>query len=124
MKNDPFVKLILARGVKYLQLSTLVALLLSAGFWMGEKGLTQKYQLEEKRGLLKTENEQLISEIKTLERRVTLLRSDPRTIEKAAKRKLGMALTDETVYIFPRAVSRGPAADVSGDGLGLEPNIP
>ncbi len=67
---------------------------------MNEKALTEKQKLEEKRTFLLKESERIAGEIKFLERKVTLLRSDTKTIEKIAKRKLGMARPDETVYIF------------------------
>lgn len=71
---------------------------------MGEQSLIQKQKLEEKKAVLQRENQSLGVEIKTLERRVTLLRSDAKTIEKAAKRKLGMARSDETIYLFEKGL--------------------
>ena len=94
------MKPVVGRTVRFLQLIVLFVVLVSAGLLMGEMGLTQKHQLEEKRASLHEENEILSADIKTLEREVTLLRTDPRTIEKVAKCKLGMARADETVYIF------------------------
>ena len=97
-----FMKPVVGRTVRFLQLIVLFVVLVSAGLLMGEMGLTQKHQLEEKRASLVEENDSLSSDIKTLERQVTLLRTDPRTIEKVAKCKLGMARSDETIYIFKR----------------------
>jgi cell division protein FtsB len=76
--------------------------LASIGFLMGIKGLNQKYKQEENRQQLQRENERLHGEIKSLEREVTLMRENSQAIERTAKRKLGMARPDETVYIFER----------------------
>jgi len=94
------MKPVLGRTVRFLQVLVFFVVLASAGFLMGEKGLTHRHKLKEKKACLQKENENLAEEIKALERKVTLLRSDPRTIEKAAKCKLGMARPGETVYIF------------------------
>jgi cell division protein FtsB len=96
------LKPILRRTVKYVKLTILVSLVATAGVLMGQKGLVQKRHLEQKQILLEKENELLTVEIQSLERKVTLLRADPKTIEKVAKRKLGMARPDERVYIFER----------------------
>ena len=69
---------------------------------MGEKSLTQRRNLMEKKRLVTAENLKLARQIKSLEREVMLLRADGKTIERVAKRKLGMARADETVYIFGR----------------------
>lgn len=119
VKNTrPDLKPLLVRAVKYGQLIIILAAVAAVGLWMGEKGLNQKYQLEEKRFLLQKENERLASDIKALERTVTLLRSDPKTIEKVAKRKLGMVRSDETVYIFRKADPPAPPAASVESGLG------
>ncbi len=118
------VKPLLVRAVKYVQLFIILAAIAAVGFWMGEKGLNQKYQLEEKRFLLQKENERLAGDIKALERNVTLLRSDPKTIEKVAKRKLGMVRSDETVYIFRKTDPPAPVAAPSGIGLDNRGNHP
>ncbi len=83
---------------------------------MGEQSLIQKQKLEEKKAVLQRDNQSLGVEIKTLERRVTLLRSDAKTIEKAAKRKLGMSRSDETIYLFEKSSG-------SGDGQNLESTL-
>ncbi len=90
------------RAVKYLQIPLIIALLIAAGVLMGEKSLTQRGKLTDKKGLMIAENRKLTHEIQSLEQMVMSLRSDPKTIERAAKRKLGMARPDETVYIFGR----------------------
>lgn len=83
-----------------LKLAVLCAFVAFIGILVGGHGLTQKKNQEAKRAILQRENANLQTEIKSLEREVTLLREHPRTIEKAAKRKLGMARPEETVYIF------------------------
>lgn len=97
------------RAVRYTKMVLIFTVLGSAGILMGEKGLAEKYQLEQKRHLLQQDNERLVEEIKDLERKVTLLRTDPAAIEKVAKRDLGMAGPDEVVYVFD--TSRSPNRD-------------
>ncbi|MBI5248682.1 MAG: septum formation initiator family protein [Desulfomonile tiedjei] len=94
------LKPILEKAVKVLQITMFSLVIAAAGILMGEQSLNQKQKLEEKKSALQRDNLNLGAEIKALERRVTLLRSDPKTIEKAAKRKLGMTRPDETIYIF------------------------
>lgn len=94
------MKMIIQRSFQYLALITAIFLLVFTGLMMGEQGLVHKRKLEEKRAMLKRENEQLASSINSLERKLTLLRTDPGTIEKTAKQKLGMARPEETVYVF------------------------
>ncbi len=96
----------------------------SFGILMGQKGLIQKRELEQKRMQLHTENEHLEEEIRSLEREVTLLRSDPKTIEKAAKRKLGMARLDETVYIFEQGRMVRNGGSYSDSSLTKGHNMP
>lgn len=113
-----------AQLVKYVRLILIFVVVASVGVLMGEKGVTQKQKLEEKLSLLQKENERLAREIKVLERNVTLLRTDPRTIEKVAKRKLGMASADESVYIFQQDNSSQAMAETSETGLAKGANIP
>lgn len=94
------MKPILEKAVKVLQTTVFSLVVVAAGMLMGEQSLNQKHKLEEKKIALQRDNQNLAVEIKALERRLTLLRSDPKTIEKAAKRKLGMSRGDETIYIF------------------------
>ena len=93
-------KRVLERVVRFLKLAFVFVVVASVGLLMGVKGLTQKHKQEENRFLLQKENERLQVEIKLLERDLTLIRDNPQTIEKIAKRRLGMARPDETVYIF------------------------
>ena len=83
-----------------MELTVALALLLGAGFLLGEKSLTPKDRLLAKKSYFQKENEHLAYEIRSLEREVTQLRSDPKTVEKVAKKKLGMSRPDETVYVF------------------------
>jgi len=94
------MKLIWKRIVKYTKFTVLFAGVAAFGILAGENSLSQKSKLVEKRALLQKENQNLAVEIRSLERKVTLLRADPKTIQKVAKKKLGMARPDETVYIF------------------------
>lgn len=110
----PSVQPIWKRIVKYVQLTVALALLLGAGALLGEKSVHQKDGLAAKRDSFRKENEQLVSEIRSLEREVMLLRSDPNTIEKVAKKKLGMSRTNETVYVFDRG-RKGSAGAFNSD---------
>lgn len=111
------LKLILGRTVKYSKLAIVFSALASVGILMGQKGLIEKHELEEKRIVLQKDNERLASEIQDLERNVTLLRTDPGTIEKVAKRELGMARPDEMVYVFDG--NRAWARPLGKRGIGL-----
>jgi len=107
------MKPILKHIVKYGQLTIALVLLLGAGVLLAQKNLTHKDGLTAKRDAFKKENRQVASEVRALEREVMQLRSDPKTIEKVAKRKLGMSRPDETVYVFDeggKASSGAPAA--------------
>ena len=118
------LKPILGRAVKYVKLTVLVSIVASVGILMGEKSFIQKRELEQKKLQLQRNNELVTVEIKSLERGVTLLRADPKTIEKVAKQKLGMARPDETVYIFQRSRVASTGATHAGAGLRNRHNMP
>ena len=94
------MKLSAKRAVRYAQVTITIIVAVSVGVLISERGLTERQKLEEKKASLQKENDRIMGEIKSLEHRITLLRDDPKTIEKVAKRKLGMARPDETIYIF------------------------
>ena len=117
------MKPIFVRAVKYLQFVTLFVVVASIGVLMGRQGLTHQDRLIERRASLQKENKRVIREINALEREVTLLRSDPETIAYVAKRKLGMARPEETVYVFePQKEPSKPSMSV--DGLVKHHNMP
>ncbi|HMK33576.1 MAG TPA: septum formation initiator family protein [Desulfomonilaceae bacterium] len=118
------MKHILGRVVKYLEFALLFIAVSAVGILMGEQTLIQKQKLEEKKYLLEAENKNLVGAIKGLERKVTLMRSDQKTIEKVAKRKLGMAKPDETVYMFEPGSSSASRALNPEYGLGKNDNLP
>jgi cell division protein FtsB len=118
------MKPILARIVRYLQFAVLFMAVSSAGILMGQKTLTQKYKLEQKKYRLENENKTVCLTIKALERKVTLMRSDRKTVEKVAERKLGMVRPDETVYMFESRSSSASGATNPEYGLGKDGNIP
>jgi cell division protein FtsB len=97
------LKQVLVRSVRYIQFAVIAGGLVCLGVLMGQKGLAERSRLIEQCAALRAENHALEESINRLERRVTLLRTNPRSIEKAAKRKLGMARPDEEVYIFGRS---------------------
>ena len=95
----------------------------SVGVLITERGLTEKQKLEAKRDFFERENERLIGEIKSLERKIDLLRDDSKTIEKVAERKLGMARPEDTIYVFTRKDLK-PAANKTEFGLTSKYNSP
>jgi len=117
-------KLIVGRAVKYLRIVLVLAALVLVGILVGEMSLTQKSDLEDKKSSIRKENQKLSHEIKELERQVTLMRSDSATIENVAKRKLGMARPEETVYIFEQGNASAPRATNLGSTLKKDANIP
>jgi cell division protein FtsB len=90
---------------------------------ISEKGFTERQQLEEKKASLEKENDRLIGEIRSLEHKINLLHEDPKTIEKVAKRRLGMARPEETIYIFSRRDFGIPADNKVELGLNNKSNI-
>ncbi len=103
------MKLSAKRAVKYAQVAITIMVAVSVGVLISERGFTERQGLEEKKAALEKENEWLLGEIKSLERKITLLRDDPKTIEKIAKRKLGMVRPEEMIYIFSNQDFRPPA---------------
>ncbi|MEW6350395.1 MAG: septum formation initiator family protein [Thermodesulfobacteriota bacterium] len=89
-------------AVRYFQLGLIVLVVAFGGVVLGEKGLGRTKALEEKRLSLVRENEELSEELASLAHDLQRLRTDPKTIETVAKRKLGMIRPDETIYLFER----------------------
>jgi cell division protein FtsB len=118
------MKLWAKRVVKYAQVAITIMVAVSVGVLISERGFTERQKLEEKKASLEKENVRLVGEIKSLEHKITLLRDDPKTIEKVAKRKLGMARPEETIYIFGNQAFRPSAGAKVESGLGTESNIP
>jgi len=118
------MKLSTKRAVRYAQVTITIIVAVSVGVLISERGLTERQKLEEKKASLEKENDRLVGEIKSLEHKITLLRDDPKTIEKVAKRRLGMARPEETIYIFSRPDFR-PLADNKPElGLSNKSNAP
>jgi cell division protein FtsB len=91
-----------SKTIGYLKWIMVLAAIVASGIFMSWRGYEQKVDFEYKRTCLQTENDRLLSEIKLLERDLNQIRNDPKTIEKVAKKKLGMVRRDETVYLFDR----------------------
>ena len=94
------MKIVREKSSGYVRLLVVLLVLLTIGIFMGEKGKHRRENLLSKKATLQERNERLSSEIRAIEQQVTLLRTDPRMIERVAKRTLGMARPNETVYIF------------------------
>ena len=88
------------RPMLYLKIGLIVGVILVTIMYLQEQGNIQKNSIQVKISLLKQENEGIEKEIRQLEQKNSKLRSDPKTVEKVAKRKLGMVRQDETIYIF------------------------
>jgi cell division protein FtsB len=88
------------RPTLYLKIGLIVGVILVTIMYLQEQGNIQKNSIQVKISLLKQENEGIEKEIRQLEQKISKLRSDPKTVEKVAKRKLGMVRQDETIYIF------------------------
>ncbi len=118
------MKLSAKRAVKYAQVTITIIVAVSVGVLISERGLTERQKLEEKKTSLQKENDRLVGEIKSLEHKITLLRDDPRTIEKVAKHRLGMARPEETIYIFGGQGFQSPAGKRLETGSRTDHNIP
>ncbi len=117
------MKPVLVKTVKVFRLVFLIVGLAAAGLLMGEQSMTHQRNIEVKKALLEKENASLAMDIRSLERKITLLRTDPGTIERVAKSKLGMVRRGETVYIFTRRNQFiGPT--ISSEGLSQTDNEP
>ena len=88
------------RPMLYLKIGLIVGVILVTIMYLQEQGNIQKNSIQVKISLLKQENEAIEKEIRQLEQKILKLRSDLKTVEKVAKRKLGMVRQDETIYIF------------------------
>ena len=88
------------RPMLYLKIGLIVGVILVTIMYLQEQGNIQKNSIQVKISLLKQENEGIEKEIRQLEQKNSKLRSDPKGVEKVAKRKLGMVRQDETIYIF------------------------
>lgn len=67
---------------------------------LGEDGYSKLIMLRKTLAAQVEDNTQSLNELNTLKRRVKGLRSDPRSLEKAARNELGMARPDEMIFIF------------------------
>ncbi len=88
------------RPMLYLKIGLIVGVILVTIMYLQEQGNIQKNSIQVRISQLKQENEGIEKEIQQLEQKISKLRSDPKTVEKVAKRKLGMVRQDEIIYIF------------------------
>jgi cell division protein FtsB len=86
--------------MRILKISAAIGIIVVCFLYLQEHGNVQKNALQSKIDDLKQQNTELEHDIGFLEQKISKLRSDPKTLEKVAKRKLGMVRTDETIYIF------------------------
>lgn len=93
--------------MRYLKYIFLMAALLLLGAFLSDGGMVALSELEDKKAFLLSENQGISMDIESLERIVGKLRTDPRTVELAANRKLGMVRHDETIYVF-KSVDKRP----------------
>lgn len=66
----------------------------------GEDGYRKLIMLRKTLSAQVANNTESLSELNSLKRKVRGLRSEPRMLEKAARNELGMARSDEMVFIF------------------------
>lgn len=88
------------KKMSLLKIAFIIVIMIVSALYLQEQGSVQKNLLNLKISDLKQENGQLEHEIGSLEQKIARLRSDPKAVEKVAKRKLGMVRPDETIYIF------------------------
>ena len=86
--------------MKFLKIALFIIFITITILYLQEHGNIQKRSLESKLDNLTRENDRLEQEIKSLEQKINKLTTDPKAVEKVAKRKLGMVGPDETIYIF------------------------
>ncbi|MGC8657860.1 MAG: FtsB family cell division protein [Desulfomonilaceae bacterium] len=86
--------------MRFLKISIFVIMMAVTVLYLQERGSIQRKALETKITDLEQENNRLEHDIESLTQKVLKLRTDPKAVEKAAKRKLGMVGPDETIYIF------------------------
>lgn len=85
------------------------ALLLSA--LQGERGLARVLQLERELADVNDRNFRLVQEIDRLRHELTMVRTDDATLERVARRHLGMVRPGEVLYrVRPRAAGAAAAA--------------
>lgn len=89
--------------MQYFKYLVVILVLSLMGSFLNENGMIALNELEAKKTSLSKENLELSVEIESLERMVGKLRTDPKTVELAANRKLGMIRHDETIYVFKSA---------------------
>ncbi len=87
------------RGLLILALLFANAYLLLA-FFFGDKGMINHIRIRQTYRTLRGEIASIREENGRLHARIDALRSDPRTIEKLARERLGMVREGETVYDF------------------------
>ncbi len=93
--------------MQYLKYLIVILCLSLMGSFLNENGMIALSELEAKKASLSKENSELSVEIESLERMVGKLRTDPKSVELAANRKLGMIRHDETIYVF-KSLDRKP----------------
>jgi cell division protein FtsB len=86
---------------KAVTLSSLLAIIaLVVGSLFGDSGILQLMQVREQASALQSEIDVLDSENSGLVRQILELRSDPRSIERLARERLGLAAPGETVFLL------------------------
>lgn len=89
--------------MQYIKYLIVILILSLMGSFLNENGMVALGELEAKKASLSKENQELSVDIESLERMVGKLRTDAKTVELAANRKLGMIRHDETIYVFKSA---------------------
>lgn len=89
-------------------LAVAAVLLLSAA--AGERGLTRVFQLEAELDQASDRNFRLVQQISSLRGDLEMTRSDDATLERLARRQLGMVRPGEMLYFVPPATGAAATA--------------
>ncbi len=68
----------------------------------GDKGLVEAYALKKERDAILSHIRELKEENKFLEEDIDLLKNDTRSVERIARKELGMVGKDEVIYMFDK----------------------
>ncbi len=87
-------------GMKVGRYLALFLLLMGFIIVFGNNGLVDNYIMKEKLKILKEENELVVRENNALKKEIALLKENPRYVELAARKDLGMVRKGDKVFRF------------------------
>ena len=94
----------------------LLAFLVILGYMIlfGKSGIVDNCRMEKKLAALRQANSETVREIDGLKSEILLLRTDPKSIERLARKDLGMVRRGDLVYRFAEASPPPREADAGG----------